>query len=73
MVPPPTSGHAVVASRLMAWLMAASWPLEQVLQGLGVRIRGPEVDGGRIPDLTLWARPQASPEEYLEVNPSAAR
>jgi Uma2 family endonuclease len=57
-VPPPTSSHAVVASRLMGWLMNAGWPLEQVLQGLGVRIPGPEVDGGRVPDLTLWARPQ---------------
>lgn len=57
-VPPPTVGHAVVASLLMGWLHAAGWPLQQVLQVVGVRIPGPEVDGGRIPDLTVWARPQ---------------
>jgi len=57
-MPPPDSEHAAIASRLFAWLLMAGWPAEQVLQAVGVRISGPDFDGGRIPDLTLWARPQ---------------
>ncbi|GAA0718844.1 Uma2 family endonuclease [Dactylosporangium roseum] len=57
-VPPPDSEHAVIATRLMAWLIAAGWPLDQVMQVVGVRIPGPDGDGGRIPDLTVWSRPQ---------------
>jgi len=57
-VPPPDSEHAVIATRLMAWLITAGWPLEQVMQVVGVRIPGADGDGGRIPDLTVWSRPQ---------------
>ncbi len=57
-VPPPDSEHAVIATRLMAWLLAAGLPIEQVMQVVGVRIPGPDGVGGRIPDLTVWARPQ---------------
>jgi Uma2 family endonuclease len=57
-VPPPDSEHALIATRLMAWLITAGWPLEHVLQVVGVRIPGPDGDGGRIPDLTVWSRPQ---------------
>lgn len=57
-VPTPDSDHAVIATRLMAWLIKAGWPPEQVLQVAGVRIPGPDGDGGRIPDLTVWSRPQ---------------
>jgi Uma2 family endonuclease len=57
-MPPPDSEHAAIASRLLVWLAMAGWPAEQVLQAAGVRIPGPAGDGGRIPDLTLWARPQ---------------
>jgi Uma2 family endonuclease len=57
-VPPPDSEHAVIATRLMAWLITAGWPLEQIMQVAGVRIAGPDGDGGRIPDLTVWSRPQ---------------
>jgi Uma2 family endonuclease len=57
-VPPPDSAHAVIATRLMAWLITAGWPLEQIMQVAGVRIPGPDGDGGRIPDLTVWSRPQ---------------
>jgi len=56
--PPPTIGHAVIASRLMAWLLTAGWPAEQILQVPGLRIPGPAGEGGRIPDLTVWSRPQ---------------
>ena len=57
-MPPPDSEHAAIASRLLVWLAMAGWPAEQVLQAAGVRIPGPVSDGGRIPDLTLWSRPQ---------------
>jgi Uma2 family endonuclease len=57
-MPPPDSEHAAIASRLLVWLAMAGWPAEQVLQAAGVRIPGPDRDGARIPDLTVWARPQ---------------
>ncbi|BFU46853.1 Uma2 family endonuclease [Krasilnikovia sp. MM14-A1004] len=44
----------------MVWLAVAGWPAEQVLQAVGIKISGPDGSGGRIPDLTLWARPQPS-------------
>ena len=56
-MPPPDSEHAMIASRLFAWLIMAGWPAEQVLQAAGVRIVGPDGDGGRIPDLTVWRKP----------------
>lgn len=58
-MPPPDSEHAAIASRILVWLALGGWPAEQVLQAAGVRIPGPDGDGGRIPDLTVWARPQA--------------
>ena len=55
-MPPSDFQHAKIASRLFAWLLAAGWPAEQVLQAVGLRIPGPERDGGRIPDLSVWAQ-----------------
>src|SRR5262249_61528060 len=43
---------------LLVWLAMAGWPAEQVLQAAGIRIPGPAGDGARMPDLTLWAKPQ---------------
>jgi len=57
-VPPSDSEHAVIATRLMLWLGLAGWPAEQMMQGAGIRISGRDGDGGRIPDLTIWSRPQ---------------
>lgn len=57
-VPPPDSEHAAIASRLLVWLALAGWPAEQLLQAVGIRLRGPAGDGGRIPDLTVWSAPQ---------------
>jgi Uma2 family endonuclease len=57
-VPPPDSEHAAIASRMMAWLILAAWPAEQILQAAGIRIPGASGDGGRIPDLTVWSKPQ---------------
>jgi Uma2 family endonuclease len=59
-MPPPDVAHAKIASRLFAWLLAAGWPADQVLQAVGLRIPGSAGDGGRIPDLTVWA--QAPPD-----------
>lgn len=60
-VPPPDSDHAIIISRLMLWLAAAGWTAEQLLQTPGIRIPGPTIDGGRIPDLTVWSsRPQSA-------------
>jgi Uma2 family endonuclease len=56
-MPPADSVHAKTASRLFAWLLAAGWPAEQVLQVAGIRIPGADGDGGRIPDLTVWSKP----------------
>jgi len=56
-MPPPDSEHAAIASRLLVWLVTGGWPAEQVLQAVGIRIPGPDRDGGRIPDLTLWVKP----------------
>ncbi|WP_327024597.1 Uma2 family endonuclease [Micromonospora sp. NBC_01739] len=56
-MPLPDSEHAAIASRIFAWLIMAGWPAEQVLQAVGVRIPGPDGDGGRIPDLTVWHKP----------------
>jgi Uma2 family endonuclease len=71
-VPPPDSAHAVIATRLMAWLIAAGLPLDQIMQVAGIRIPGPRGDAGRIPDLAVWSRPQAaavwlSPKDLLLV------
>ena len=55
--PLPDSEHAVIASRLFAWLILAGWPAEQVLQVAGIRIPGPDGGGGRIPDLSVWHKP----------------
>lgn len=57
-MPPPDSEHAAIASRLMAWLLVAGWPAEQILQAVGIRVPGPNGDAGRIPDLTVWSKPQ---------------
>ncbi|MEU4558906.1 Uma2 family endonuclease [Actinoplanes sp. NPDC023936] len=54
--PPPDAEHAKLASRLMAWLLRAGWPEEQVLQVPGIRVPGPKGEAGRIPDLTVWTR-----------------
>jgi Uma2 family endonuclease len=59
-VPPPDNGHAQTATDLMAWLIAAGLQ-KQIAQGSGIRIPGPTVDGGRIPDLVVWSKPQPRP------------
>ena len=65
-MPLPDSEHAVIASRLLAWLVTAGWAAEQVLHAAGIRIPGGKHSGGRIPDLTVWSRPQG-PSSWLEL------
>jgi Uma2 family endonuclease len=58
-MPPPDFGHAFIANRLMAWLIAAGWPLDRFAQAVGLRIPGEDGGvGGRTPDLILWDKPQ---------------
>ena len=59
-MPPPDSDHAGIASELFAWFIMAGWLPRQILQAAGIRITGPDGDGGRIPDLTVWSKPQPS-------------
>jgi Uma2 family endonuclease len=56
-VPPPDSNHAVIATHLMFWLAGGGWPIRQIVQVVGIRIPGPDGDGGRVPDLTVWSKP----------------
>jgi Uma2 family endonuclease len=65
-VPLADSRHAAIASHIFAWLVLAGVPAEHVLQAVGVRIPGPDGTGGRLPDLTLWGRPQP-PRVWLPV------
>lgn len=65
-MPPPDSEHAAIASRIFAWLIMAGWPADQVLQAAGLRIPGTDRDGGRIPDLTVWSKPQPR-SVWLEI------
>jgi Uma2 family endonuclease len=55
-MPLADSEHAVIASKLITWLVLA----DHVLQAAGIRIPGPDGSGGRIPDLTVWAGPRPS-------------
>lgn len=72
--PPPDGEHALIATRIMAWLLAAGWPVDQIAQAVGLAIPGlsPGADGatgGRIPDLVVWSRPLADPRQvWLPVS-----
>jgi Uma2 family endonuclease len=46
------------AACLTAWLMAAGVPSGQVMPRVGVRVTGPDGHHDRVPDLTVWSRPQ---------------
>src|SRR5690242_12220334 len=57
--PPDGYAHAVIATRLVAWLLAAGIPADRVTQAVGLRIPGRDgAVGGRIPDLIVWSAPQ---------------
>lgn len=65
-MPPPDSEHAVIATRLTIWLAVAGWTAEQIMQAAGIRIPGQDGDSGRIPDLTVWSKPQP-PSVWLPI------
>ncbi|MFG2038333.1 Uma2 family endonuclease [Dactylosporangium sp. NPDC048998] len=61
-MPPPDFEHAVIATRLMGWLIMAGWPLERITQAVGLRIPGSDDSvGGRIPDLVVWGKVPTQP------------
>jgi Uma2 family endonuclease len=68
MVPPPDSGHAMIATDLMLWFGGAGWTGERMMQAAGIRIPGPDGDGGRIPDLVLWSQPQPPDAVWLSTD-----
>ena len=59
-MPPAAYAHAIIATRLTGWLMAAGVPAERIAQAVGLRIPGRRgTVGGRIPDLIVWSKAQA--------------
>lgn len=59
-LPQPGYAHAIIATRLTVWLAAAGVPADRIAQVVGLRIPGRAGGvGGRIPDLTVWAKAQA--------------
>lgn len=54
-MPPAGVAHTIIASRLLAWFLAAGWAADQVLQNCGLRTALPDGTGGRVPDLTVWS------------------
>jgi len=58
--PPAGYAHAIIATRLMGWLLAAGIPADHIAQTVGLRIPGKTGGmGGRIPDLVVWSKPQS--------------
>nr|WP_296064258.1 Uma2 family endonuclease [uncultured Actinoplanes sp.] len=50
-VPPADPDHALLVSRMFAWLLTNGYGPEQVVTDCGI-----DVGGGRVPDLTVWAK-----------------
>jgi hypothetical protein len=44
-------GHAILVSRTFAWLLSNGYGPDRVVAGCGI-----DVDGARVPDLTVWAK-----------------
>ena len=49
--PPADPDHALLVSRIFAWFLAHGYGPEQVVADCGI-----DVGGGRVPDLTVWAK-----------------
>jgi Uma2 family endonuclease len=59
-MPPAGYTHAIIATRLMSWLLSAGIPTDRIAQTVGLRIPGKTGGvGGRIPDLIVWSKTQA--------------
>lgn len=52
-VPPADPDHALLVSRMFAWFLTHGFDPEQVVTDCGI-----DVGGGRVPDLTVWAKGQ---------------
>lgn len=58
-MPPAGYTHAIIATRLMGWLLAAGIPADHLAQAVGLRVPGKAGGvGGRIPDLIVWSKVQ---------------
>jgi Uma2 family endonuclease len=58
-MPPAGYMHAIIATRLMGWLLSAGIPTDRIAQAVGLRIPGKAGGvGGRIPDLIVWSKTQ---------------
>jgi Uma2 family endonuclease len=58
-MPPAGYTHAIIATRLMGWLLAAAIPADRIAQAVGLRIPGKSGGvGGRIPDVVVWSATQ---------------
>jgi Uma2 family endonuclease len=50
-VPPADPEHALLVARLFAWLLSHGFGPEEAVVDCGI-----DVGGGRVPDLTVWAK-----------------
>jgi Uma2 family endonuclease len=50
-VPPADPEHALLVSRMFAWFLTNGFGPEEVVTDCGI-----DVGGGRVPDLTVWAK-----------------
>lgn len=59
-MPPAGYTHAIIATRLMSWLLSAGVPADRLAQTVGLRIPGKKGGvGGRIPALIVWSKAQS--------------
>jgi Uma2 family endonuclease len=61
-VPPADPDHALLVSRMFAWFLANGYGPDEVVTDCGI-----DVGGGRVPDLTVWAKglpPRAARSSY---------
>ena len=52
-MPPADPEHALIVARLFAWFITNGYGPDQVVTDCGI-----DVGGGRVPDLTVWAKGQ---------------
>lgn len=65
-IPPADPDHALLVSRIFAWLVTHGYGPERVVADCGI-----DVGGGRVPDLTVWAEgrpPRRARSSYAGVD-----
>ncbi|XVV12601.1 Uma2 family endonuclease [Actinoplanes sp. CA-131856] len=63
--PAADPGHALLVSRLFAWLLSNDYGPDQVVVDCGI-----DIGGARVPDLTVWAKgspPRVSRSSYADT------